>query len=319
MEYTKEKLTEILKAEDFTKWYEQADALRREMKGDYVEIRALLEFSNYCRCDCTYCGLRAGNGKCTRYRMEPEEMVETARAAWAVGYQTIVLQSGEDVTYSREVLGEVVREISGLGMTVTLSCGERSEDTYAFWKECGAKRYLMKQETADAELYAQLHPGHRLASRVEKLKILKRLGYEIGSGFMIGLPGQTEETIAQDLLLLRELGCDMAGIGPFIPHPGTPLGAESAGSIAMTMRAVAMARILLPESNLPATTALHVLEKNGRSTVFERGANVVMQKVTPKAYQKYYEIYPANFADTRIEEDRRKLEETIRALGRIPR
>ncbi len=316
---TKNELADLLRREDFRDVYELADRIRAENVGDVVHIRAILEFSNHCRRVCRYCGLNARNSALPRYRMKPEEMIETAQEAARAGYRTLVMQSGEDPWYTPEILGEIVREIKrSAKMAITLSCGERSRDVYAYWKECGADRYLIKQETADPAIYASLHPDSSLEERVACLKNLKSLGYETGSGFMIGLPGQTAETIAMDLLLLREIGCDMAGIGPFIPHPDTPLRDQPPGSSELCKRAVALARILLPKANLPATTALGVLNGKEKNDIFSCGANVVMRKVTPTSYKRLYEIYPASLTDTDILADRRQLEEQIRHLDRIP-
>ena len=320
LEHSIDFIAKILGESDFTPWYDAADTVRKAEKGDYVDIRALLEFSNVCRCDCNYCGLRASNASCHRFRMPPQEMLETAYAAAEAGYKTLVMQSGEDPYYTREMLGDIVREIKrNTDMAITLSCGERDEEDYAYWRSCGADRYLMKHETADADLYAAIHPGHTLKTRVDKLKYIKSVGYETGSGFMIGIPGQTNETIARDLLLLKEIGCDMAGIGPYIPHPDTPMRDCSPGSTELTMRAVALARLILPKANLPATTALGVIDAADKRSVFDRGANVVMRKVTPDAYKKFYEIYPAKLGETNIRADRLALEEEIKNLGRIPR
>ncbi len=317
--HTVESLADAIRATDFSPYYELADRVRKAEKGDFVELRALLEFSNVCRLDCTYCGLRRSNEKCQRFRMTPDEIVQTAKASADAGYKTIVLQSGEDMWYTRETVGDIVRRIKEFDIAVTLSLGERDESDYLYWRQCGADRYLMKHETADEEIYASLHPGQTLKSRVEKLKYIKSIGYETGSGFMIGLPNQTAETIAKDLLLLKEIGCDMAGIGPFIPHPETPLGNGVAGSTELTMRAVALARILLPKANLPATTALGVVDGEDKKSVFDRGANVVMRKVTPTKYKRLYEIYPATFTDTDISADREELVKEISSLGRIAR
>ena len=316
---TREELTAALAAEDFSGYYQQADEIRFQEKGDYVDIRGILEFSNFCRRQCAYCGLNRGNRKLKRYRMTPEEIVCSAYEAAEAGYRTLVMQSGEDPWFTPQILGELVREIKKTGMAVTLSCGEMPEKDYAYLRECGADRYLLKHETSDPNIYAALHPDSSLSERVACLKSLKRLGYETGSGFMIGLPGQTEHTLADDLLLLQEIGCDMAGMGPFIPHPDTPLGTRSSGSTELTKRVVALARILMPKLNLPATTALGVLSSGEKNDVFSCGANVVMRKVTPTKYKQYYEIYPAKLGETHVAEDRKLLEQQILALGRIPR
>lgn len=314
-------LAAAIAAEDFAAVYAAADERRRQAVGDVVHLRAIIEFSNHCRRQCRYCGLNANNPRLTRFRMTPDEIVQAARQAADAGYRTVVLQSGEDGWFTPEVLGGVVRRIkTETDMAVTLSCGELPEEDYAYLKQCGADRYLLKHETADPKLYAALHPCGTLANRVRCLRALKRLGYETGSGFMIGLPGQTADTIAADLLLLVDIGCDMAGIGPFLPHPDTPLHGEAAGSAELTKRAVALARLLLPQCNLPATTSLGVLDAGERHNIFSCGANVVMRKVTPPAYRKYYEIYPVDYGAIRsVAEEREELEQFVRSLGRIPR
>ena len=316
----KETLIALLELTDFQPVYALADRIRAQEKGDQVWIRAILEFSNYCRRSCAYCGLNCHNRQIERYRMTAEEMIATAIQANAAGYHTLVMQSGEDPYFNAERLGAIIQAIKKQTkeMAITVSCGEQPKATYAYWRECGANRYLLKHETADPELYQKLHPCGTLANRIQCLKTLKALGYETGSGFMIGLPGQTTATIAEDLLLLKEIGCDMAGIGPFIPHPATPLAHAESGSTELTTRAVALARILLPQANLPATTALGVMDQEAKHHAFSSGANVVMKKVTPQQYKTLYEIYPAQFAPTNIMAERQELEAQIKALDRIP-
>lgn len=319
-ELNQDGLAALLEAdqEEFREVYEVADETRAAHMGDIVPIRAILEFSNICRRSCAYCGLNCQNTHAARYRMTPEEMVSTAEAAARAGYRTIVLQSGEDPFFTPRLLAQIVTAIKKTGMTVTLSCGEMPESDYAYLREQGADRYLLKHETADSALYACLHPDGTLENRVNCLRALKRLGYDTGSGFMIGLPGQTARTIAADLLLLRELSCDMAGIGPFIPHPDTPLGGAAPGSTELTKRAVALTRLLLPDCHLPATTALGVMNPAEKNDIFSKGANVIMRKVTPDGYKEKYEIYPAALLPTDIPGERAQLECQIRALGRIP-
>lgn len=315
---TKQELVKLLALEDFSPIYQKADAIRKEHVGDNVLIRAIIEFSNICNRQCKYCGLNCTNSNVDRYQMTKEEILVAAQKAVDAGYKTIVLQSGENPKLDREWMGEIVKQIKAMGSAVTLSIGELSDEDFQYYRECGADRYLLKHETADAELYQQMHPCGTLESRVHCLKTIRGLGYDTGSGFMIGLPGQTLETIAEDLLLLKELGCKMAGIGPFIPHPQTPLKGASKGDTELTKRAVALARILLPDANLPVTTALGVINQNEKENAFACGANVIMKKVTPDEYKKAYEIYPAKLENTNIEEDRRILEEQIRRLDRIP-
>lgn len=315
---TKQELVRLLAMEDFSPIYEKADAIRKEHVGDNVLIRAIIEFSNICNRRCKYCGLNCTNPNVDRYQMTKEEILEAAQKAVDAGYKTIVLQSGENPKLDREWMGDIVKQIKAMGSAVTLSIGELSDEDFQYYRECGADRYLLKHETADAELYQQMHPCGTLESRVHCLKTIRKLGYDTGSGFMIGLPGQTLEIIAEDLFLLKELGCKMAGIGPFIPHPETPLKGASKGDTELTKRAVALARILLPDANLPVTTALGVINQSEKENAFACGANVIMKKVTPDEYKKAYEIYPAKLEKTNIEEDRKLLEEQIRNLDRIP-
>ncbi len=328
---TKEHLIELLQLDDFAPVYQLADEVRRKTAGDEVHIRAIIEFSNICARQCKYCGLNCNHEGIDYYQMTADEILSTAEQAIHAGYKTIVLQSGENPKLNKRWMGHVIKHIVGMGAVVTLSIGELSREDLEFYRNCGAERYLLKHETADPGIYEELHPCGTLQQRVECLKNIKDLGYETGSGFMVGLPGQTLETIAEDLLLLKELGCKMAGIGPFIPHPDTPLRDVAAGSPELTKRAVALTRLLIPDANLPVTTALGVVEceieggdhraaasKLQHENAFACGANVVMKKVTPDEYKKAYEIYPAELGKTDIENDRELLEEQIRALGRIP-
>lgn len=314
----KKELVNLLTLENFTPVYEEADRIRRQTVGDEVHIRAIIEFSNICARQCRYCGLNCTNPNVEYYQMTKPEIVETAYRAIDAGYKTIVLQSGENPALDRQWMGDIVKKIKSKGAAVTLSIGELPDEDYKFYRECGADRYLLKHETADPALYDRLHPCGSLETRIHCLKTIHDLGYETGSGFMVGLPGQTPEIIAEDLLLLKKLDCKMAGIGPFIPHPDTPLGDAEAGDPELTKRAVALARILIPHANLPVTTALGVINKDARQNAFSCGANVVMKKVTPDEYKEAYEIYPAKLEKTDIIGDRKLLEQQIRALGRIP-
>ncbi len=321
-------ITQLLALDDFTPVYEAADRVRAESVGNTVHLRAIIEFSNICKRQCIYCGLNRDNKELLRFRMTHKEIIETARKAVEAGYRTIVLQSGEDPWFTPERLGAIIEDIKGLEVAgsvcalhpdVTVSCGEMSEEDYAYLKSKGADRYLLKHETADPELYGKLHPCETLENRTNCLKAIHKLGYETGGGFMVGLPGQTLETITEDLLLLREIPCQMAGIGPFISNPKTALAGEKNGDPELTRRAVALARLILPKANLPVTTALSLMtEKEKAQNPFAFGANVVMKKITPDEYKEAYEIYPAEFEPTDIAKDRRKLEEIIRNYGREP-
>lgn len=326
----KEALMKLLALDDFTPVYEAADRVRAENVGHTVHLRAIIEFSNICKRQCIYCGLNRDNEDLPRFRMSHEEIVATAREAVAAGYRTIVLQSGEDPRFTPERLGAIIEDIKAIKITdigtnefvhpaVTISCGEMSEEDYAYLKSKGADRYLLKHETADPVIYSRLHPCGTLENRTNCLKTIHKLGYETGSGFMIGLPGQTLDTIVEDLLLLRDIPCQMAGIGPFISNPKTALAGDKNGDPELTRRAVALARLLLPKANLPVTTALSIMtEEEHEQNPFAFGANVVMKKVTPDQYKEAYEIYPADFKPTDIAGDRKELEEIIKSYGRMP-
>ena len=270
----------------------RADRIRKKYVGDAIHLRGLIEFSNICRNNCLYCGIRRGNGKVARYRMEEDELVETARRAAALGFKTVVMQSGEDMYYTQEKMCRIIEAIKKFDVAVTLSIGERSYGDYKAFREAGADRYLMRIETTDKDLYHRLDPGMSWQHRYECLLMIKELGYELGSGIMVGLPGQSLESIAADLMFLRRLGVDMAGIGPFIPHPETPLAGEPGGSLHLALRTMAIMRLLLPDINIPATTAMESLHPDGRMMALQDGANVVMPNVTEGEYRKLYELYP---------------------------
>ena len=272
--------------------YRQADRVRLEAVGNEVHLRGLIEFSNICRNDCLYCGLRRGNEKVKRYHMTEEEIIETATKAAEIGFETIVLQSGEDLYYNTKRMCRIIKEIKKLDVAVTLSIGERSPDEYKAFREAGADRYLMRIETTDRDLYHKLNPGMSWQHRYECLMTIKELGYELGSGIMVGLPGQTIESIADDLMFLKEIGVDMAGIGPFIPHQETPLANEGGGNLELALRTMAAMRLLMPDINIPATTAMESLHPQGRIMALKAGANVVMPNVTEGEYRKLYALYP---------------------------
>ena len=269
-----------------------ADEIRRKYVGEEVHLRAIIEFSNYCSQHCLYCGLRAENKNLQRYRMSIEEIVERAKLISNLGIKTIVLQSGEDPYYTTEIVGEIIQQIKKFDVAITLSIGERTFEEYRIWKELGADRYLMRHETASAQLYAKLHPGDSFENRKAHLFEIKRLGYETGAGFMVGLPGQTPYDLALDLAFLKELDADMIGIGPFIPNPDTPLKDTTGGDLQTTLRMIALARIVVPTANIPATTALGSINPLGRQYGLKYGANVIMPNLTPNPYRPNYSLYP---------------------------
>lgn len=284
-----------------------ADQTRQQHVGGEVHLRGLIELSNYCVRLCAYCGLRAPNQNITRYRMPADEVFTCARQAVAFGYGTVVLQSGEDPGLTRDDVAEVVRRIKAeLPLAVTLSLGERSDEDLAAWREAGADRYLLRFETSNRQLYDRIHPPRHGASsdRVAILRRLRELGYEVGSGVMIGIPGQTYADLAGDIELFGELDLDMIGVGPFLVHPDTPLGDPDFHPLVlgedqvpsnelMTYKVIALARLMCPRANIPSTTALATINpRNGRELGLVRGANVVMPNLTPPKYRVLYEIYP---------------------------
>ena len=253
----------LLTATPAEELYRRADDVRREAVGDDVHLRGLIEFSNICRNDCLYCGIRRGNRQVQRYRMTDEELVETATRASALGFQTIVMQSGEDLHFDQARMCRIIEQIKRLDVALTLSVGERDYADYKAFREAGADRYLMRIETTDRDLYHRLNPGMSWESRHECLLMIRELGYELGSGIMVGLPGQTVESIVDDLLYLKDICIDMAGIGPFIPHPDTPLAGETGGTLELALRTMAVMRLLMPDINIPATTAMESLHPQG--------------------------------------------------------
>jgi len=288
----KSAIIELLTTAPTDELYRRADDVRREAVGDAVHLRGLIEFSNICRNDCLYCGIRRGNRQVQRYRMTDEELVETAKRAAALGFQTIVLQSGEDMHFDQARMCHIIEQIKRLDVALTLSVGERDYEDYKAFREAGADRFLMRIETTDRDLYNRLNPGMSWERRHECLLMIRDLGYELGSGIMVGLPGQTVESIADDLLYLKDIGIDMAGIGPFIPHPETPLAGEAGGTLEQALRTMAVMRLLMPDINIPATTAMESLHPQGRIMALQAGANVVMPNVTEGEYRRLYELYP---------------------------
>lgn len=270
-----------------------ADIMRRIYVGDEIYLRGIVEFSNHCMRNCSYCGLRAANREVLRYRIPQDEIVHLAGTIRQAGCTTIVLQSGEDPYYDRQrlcrLIGRIKKETS---LAITLSLGERSYEDYQAFRDSGADRYLLRHETASASLYASLHRGYSLESRIKCLRWLKEIGYETGSGCIIGLPGQTIDDLAKDILLLRESDIDMIGLGPFIPHDNTPLAGYPAGNMTMVLKMIAIVRLVTRDTNIPATTAMEVLDPRIRKAAFLCGANVYMPVFTPQAYASDYEIYP---------------------------
>lgn len=289
----KEQIVQLLSTTDFDiPLFETANLLREKYVGNLVHLRGLIEFSNICKQNCLYCGLRRDNSMVHRYRLTAEEIIGFASKARSYGYRTVVMQSGEDDYYTVDKMQYIIRKVKELDLAITLSVGEKSTADYLAYKEAGADRYLLRIETTDQALYEKLDPGMSFANRLRCLEDLGTLGYEVGTGCLVGLPGQTLESLADDILFFKQINADMVGVGPFIPNPDTPLAAETGGSFEMSLKVMAITRLLLPDINIPATTAMETLNRQGRVIALQSGANVVMPNVTEGDYRKFYALYP---------------------------
>ncbi len=295
---TKTEYVELLEASEQGLLSEQlrqeALRIRKEYYGDKVFTRGLIEFTNYCRNNCYYCGIRRDNREAKRYRLTKEEILSCCEHGYALGFRTFVLQGGEDPWFTDERMEEIIREIKGSypDCALTLSVGEKSYESYRRFRKAGADRYLLRHETANEAHYGKLHPTEMcLADRKKCLYNMKELGFQVGAGFMVGSPGQTYEELAEDLQFLQELQPQMVGIGPFIPHHGTKFAEEPAGSVELTLRLLSMIRILLPKVLLPATTALGTMDPQGREKGMLAGANVIMPNLSPLKNRKQYDLY----------------------------
>jgi biotin synthase len=273
---------------------EKAVKARKAHYGNSVYVRGLIEFTNYCKNNCLYCGIRAGNKNAQRYRLTEEEILSCCEVGYNTGYRTFVLQGGEDVHYTPARIEALVGKIKEKypDCALTLSVGEHPKDVYAAWRKAGADRYLLRHESADAEHYSLLHPAElTLEKRKGCLYDLKDLGYQVGCGFMVGSPRQTSAQIAKDLTFIREFEPQMVGIGPFIPHKDTPFANESAGTLELTLFLLSIVRIMLPNVLLPATTALGTIHETGRELGILAGANVCMPNLSPEDVRGKYMLY----------------------------
>ena len=292
-ELVKEEIIKLLSSNEYDKEIlEAANRVRSKFVGNEVHLRGLIEFSNICKQDCLYCGLRRDNQNVERYRLDESTIIDFARKAKSYGYKTVVLQSGEDNYYTVDIMRRIISGIKALDVAITLSIGEKSREDYKAYKEAGADRYLLRIETTDKLLYEKMDPGMSFNNRVRCLSDLKELGYELGTGSLIGIPGQTIESIAEDILFFKTIDADMIGVGPFIPNADTPLRDELGGTFELSIRVMALVRLILPDINIPATTAMETLNKNGRVIALQGGANVVMPNVTEGEYRKMYALYP---------------------------
>lgn len=313
----KAEITELLLFKDASPLYAAADETRKKYVGDAVHLRGLIEFSNICKQNCLYCGLRRDNKKVKRYRLSAEEIISLAEKAKTYGYKTVVLQSGEDVFFDVAAMTHIIKSIKAMDLAITLSLGEKTFEEYRAYREAGADRYLLRIETTDKALYERLDPGMSFENRLRCLRDLKKLGYEVGSGIMAGLPGQSAQSIAEDILFMKNLPVHMAGIGPFIAHPDTPLAADGKNNFETALKTMAVARLLMPFINIPATTAMEALDKDGRVKALKSGANVVMPNVTEGEARKLYILYPGKICTGETPSVCRGcIESKIKALGR---
>lgn len=273
---------------------EAADIRRRENYGDKVYIRGLIEFTNYCRNNCYYCGIRRDNKKAERYRLTKDEILLCCDEGYKLGFRTFVMQGGEDPYYTDEMICDIVSKIKSRypDCAVTLSIGEKPRESYQAFFDAGADRYLLRHETADPEHYGKLHPeAMSLENRKECLFDLKEIGYQVGSGFMVGSPYQTTENLISDLRFLQKLQPDMIGIGPYITHADTPFAEFKSGNVMLTLRLVSILRLMFPYALIPSTTALGTIHPQGRELGLKAGANVVMPNLSPVSVRKLYSLY----------------------------
>lgn len=280
--------------ENFSLLRNYAQKLRHEFYGNEIFIRGLIEISNICKNDCYYCGIRASNSHCQRYRLTPQQIISCSNEGYELGFRTFVLQGGEDNFFTDEVLANIIHEIKSLhsDCAITLSLGERSYESYKFLREAGADRYLLRHETADESHYNKLHPSKMsFQNRIQCLKNLRDLGYYVGCGFMVGSPFQTNKTIAKDLKFIEDFQPEMCGIGPFISHKDTPFKNYKSGTLELTCYLLSIIRIIKPNILLPSTTALGTINPMGRELGILAGANVVMPNLSPLNVRKKYELY----------------------------
>jgi biotin synthase len=320
-EFSKEEIVFLLSLtgqEDIDFLFKKANQVRHQFVGDEVHLRGVIGFSNFCEENCIYCGLREDNFSLPRYRMNPDEIINTAKIIANEGIYTIMLQSGVDSFYDADMISYIIYSIKqNANIAVTLSIGERRFDEYKAWRIAGADRYMLKHETANEKHYFAYHDKKNLNDRVSHLRYLKQIGYQVASGSLIGLPLQTVEDIADDILLCKELDVDMAAFGPFVPAPFTPYKTQKAGNIDMSLKTIAVTRIVLKDVHIPASSALDTIDKEGREKGLRCGANVVMPDFTPHPYREQYVIYPGRAG---ISEDplatHKNIQARIEAIGR---
>lgn len=313
------RLLAISEKDDIDYLTERAKCIRDDIYGKRVFIRGLIEISNYCKNDCYYCGIRRSNKNAQRYRLSKEQILSCCENGYELGFRTFVMQGGEDAFFKDEVVYDIVSSIKERypDCAVTLSLGERSTESYRKMKEAGADRYLLRHETFDNTHYNKLHPVELdPENRKRCLRDLKALGYQTGTGIMVGSPYQTLENIAEDLLFIKESNPEMIGIGPFIPHKDTPFKDFESGTMEMTLRLISILRLLCPKALIPATTALGTISPQGREKGILAGANVIMPNLSPKEDRKKYMLYNDKLSDgEEAAEGLNKLKESMRKIG----
>ncbi len=296
-----------------------ADEIRRKYYGDEVYVRGLIEFSNYCKNNCYYCGIRCGNKKAVRYRLDKEDILDCCAEGYELGFRTFVLQGGEDPHFTDEVMCDIISSIRSRypDCAITLSVGERSKESYQAYFDAGANRFLLRHETAEDSHYRRLHPENlSLENRKNCLFDLKEIGFQVGSGFMVDSPYQTTENLVSDLRFLQQLQPDMIGIGPFIRHEDTPFAEFESGSLYKTLRMVSILRLMFPYALIPSTTALGTIHPQGREMGLKAGANVVMPNLSPKRVRELYMLYDNKIStDEEAAESVEKLKKKVVSAG----
>lgn len=316
----REKFRELLSTDSYdSSLFESADSIRQSIYGKDVYIRGLIEFTNYCKNNCYYCGIRSGNTNAVRYRLSKDEIMDCCREGYGLGFRTFVLQGGEDPYFTDERIIDIVKSIRREfpDCAITLSIGEKSYESYLAYYNAGANRFLLRHETAESDHYNKLHPeSMSLETRKRCLLDLKKIGYQVGSGFMVGSPFQTMDNIISDLEFLHELQPDMIGIGPYIVHRETPFAQYESGDVKLTVRLIAVLRHMFPYALIPATTALGTLHPEGREMGLRAGANVVMPNLSPQSYRKLYDLYENKISTgEEAAQSRAALEKKVESAG----
>ncbi len=318
---TREEIISLLELSDFSltrRLFEKADDVRKLFCGDEVLLHGLIEISNNCTQECLYCGIQKGNKELARYRMTPDDIIETAKMISNLGIQTIELQSGSDPEFDADKISYIIYNLKrNLDVTITLSLGERSFEEYKTWKYAGADKYLLKHQVANPALYSTLHPNQNLNERIRHLEFLKSVGYQIGSGNIVGLPDQKIEDIADDILLCKNLQVEIASFSPFVPSPYTIYKDRQVGSVELTLKTIAIGRLVLTSSSLLATTALSTIDSLGREKALRVGANVVLPNFTPRQLRDKYQVFPKskNIIDDPIH-GVNQIQQILSSLGR---